>query len=217
MEIQLDLHGRKRREAADCAAQILGVTPVYQGAPGFGYAIGEAVLSKSDVLTLPESISETDRGSLLSALETAGFYTPEPAESAQPDPETPGCLTIAMPLEGFSPEKLDVLCKLVASKATLLKKSIGAEDLPVAVDEEKVNFPWFDVNATPEMIVAYTQLAAKLCEMAKKQKRVTATDQPVDNEKYAFRVFLLRLGFIGEEYAESRRIPPLFTAAAVFS
>jgi hypothetical protein len=88
----------------------------------------------------------------------------------------------------------------------LLKKSIGAEDLPVAVDEEKVNFPWFDVNATPEMIAAYTQLAAKLCEMAKKQKRVTATDQPVDNEKYAFRVFLLRLGFIGEEYAESRRI-----------
>jgi hypothetical protein len=42
--------------------------------------------------------------------------------------------------------------------------------------------------------------------MAKAQKRVTATEQPVDNEKYAFRCFLLRLGFIGTEYKESRKI-----------
>jgi hypothetical protein len=208
MEIQLDLHGRKRREAADCAAEILGVTAKYQGAPGFGYVIGEAALSKNGVLTLPESMGETDRDSLLSALETAGFYTPEPADPATPDPETPGRLTIAMPLDGFSPEKLDNLCKLVASKETLLKKAVGAEALPVAIDDEKVNFPWFDVDATPEMIAAYAQLTAKLCEMAKKQKRVTATDQPVENEKYSFRVFLLRLGFIGDyhEFSFSRKM-----------
>ena len=205
MEIQLDLHGRKRREAADCAAQILGVTAVYQGAPGFGYVIGEAALSKSGVLTLPESMGETERDLLLSAPETARFYTPEPAESATPTPETPERLTIAMPLDGFSLEKLETLSKLIASKATLLKKAVGAEALPVLVDDQ-VKFPWFNVDAAPEEIAAYTQLVAKLCEMAKKQKRVTATDQPVDNEKYAFRVFLLRLGFIGEEYAESRRI-----------
>ena len=42
--------------------------------------------------------------------------------------------------------------------------------------------------------------------MAKVQKRVTATEQPVENEKYAFRCFLLRLGFIGAEYKEARKI-----------
>ena len=42
--------------------------------------------------------------------------------------------------------------------------------------------------------------------MSKEQKRITATEKAVDNEKYAFRCFLLRLGFIGEEYKADRKI-----------
>ena len=42
--------------------------------------------------------------------------------------------------------------------------------------------------------------------MAKTQKRVTAKEKDVDNEKYTFRCFLLRLGFIGAEYKEDRKI-----------
>ena len=34
---------------------------------------------------------------------------------------------------------------------------------------------------------------------------VTATEKEVDNEKYAFRCFLLRLGFIGAEYKVERK------------
>ena len=42
--------------------------------------------------------------------------------------------------------------------------------------------------------------------MSVTQKRITATEKPVDNEKYAFRCFLLRLGFIGNEYKTQRKI-----------
>lgn len=42
--------------------------------------------------------------------------------------------------------------------------------------------------------------------MARAQKRVTAKEKIVDNEKYAFRCFLLRLGMIGSAYKESRKI-----------
>jgi hypothetical protein len=35
---------------------------------------------------------------------------------------------------------------------------------------------------------------------------VTAKEKETDNEKYAFRCFLLRLGFIGDEYKETRRV-----------
>ena len=45
-----------------------------------------------------------------------------------------------------------------------------------------------------------------LCEMARTQKRITAKEKEVDNEKYAFRCFLLRLGFIGEEFKAERKI-----------
>jgi len=153
-------------------------------------------------------MSEEQRHVVLSNLQAAGFYTPEAVEEPATPPiqDEPNRLTIQMTLDGFSPEKLDNLCKLVASKATLLQKAIGADELPVALGKETIDFPWFTVNATPEEITAYTQLVAKLCDMAKQQQRVLATDKPVDNEKYAFRCFLLRLGFIGEAYAESCKI-----------
>ena len=156
------------------------------------------------------AMSEEERHTVLSNLQAAGFL-PELAEEpadipVQPEPDR---LTIQMPLEGWSPEKLDNLGKLVASKATLLKHALGADEtneLPVALKQDTIDFPWFKIDATPEEITAYMQLITKLCDMAKQQQRVLATDKPVDNEKYAFRCFLLRLGFIGNEYAESRKI-----------
>ena len=42
--------------------------------------------------------------------------------------------------------------------------------------------------------------------MSVTQKRVNASEKEVDNEKYAFRCFLLRLGFIGNEYKTQRKI-----------
>ena len=42
--------------------------------------------------------------------------------------------------------------------------------------------------------------------MAKEAKRVTAKEKEVDNVKYAFQCFLLRLGFIGDEYKQNRKI-----------
>ena len=43
-------------------------------------------------------------------------------------------------------------------------------------------------------------------DRARNQKRITAREKDTDNDKYAFRCFLLRLGFIGAEYKEERKI-----------
>jgi hypothetical protein len=58
----------------------------------------------------------------------------------------------------------------------------------------------------PDEVKAYTHFIAALCKMSKDLKRVSATEHEVDNEKYAFRCFLLRLGFIGAEYKVERKI-----------
>ncbi len=119
----------------------------------------------------------------------------------------PDELVIEMPLTGFTPEKLDNLFKLVAAKASLLKAALGVEDLPIQQTESTLRFPWFTFNPEDsEEVKAYTHLVAALCDMAKKQQRVNASEKPVDNEKYAFRCFLLRLGFIGAEYKAERKI-----------
>ena len=67
-------------------------------------------------------------------------------------------------------------------------------------------FPWFAELPSADEVNAYTHLIAALCEMSKNQKRITATEKAVDNEKYAFRCFLLRLGFIGAEFKTERKI-----------
>jgi flagellar motor component MotA len=53
---------------------------------------------------------------------------------------------------------------------------------------------------------AYTHFIAHLVSLAKNLKRVNATAKEAENEKYAFRCFLLRLGFIGDEYKEVRKV-----------
>lgn len=53
---------------------------------------------------------------------------------------------------------------------------------------------------------AYTAFISALCKLSANAKRVSMTEKPVDNEKYAFRCFLLRLGFIGREHKTTRKI-----------
>jgi hypothetical protein len=77
--------------------------------------------------------------------------------------------------------------------------------LEIELTDERIRFPWFDHIPEPEVINAASHLIGKMLAAAKSQKRVTATEKETDNEKYAFRCFLLRLGFIGEEFKETRR------------
>ena len=51
---------------------------------------------------------------------------------------------------------------------------------------------------------SYIQLCLALSEMAKEVKTASAKPQQNENPKYAMRTWLLRLGFIGEEFATAR-------------
>ena len=51
---------------------------------------------------------------------------------------------------------------------------------------------------------SYIQLCLALSEMAKEVKSASAKPQQTENPKYAMRTWLLRLGFIGEEFATAR-------------
>lgn len=119
----------------------------------------------------------------------------------------PNRLIFEMPADGFTDEAFDNLQKLVVSKSSLIKKAIGAEDLTIERLENTLKFPWFTLTPDcSEEVKAYTHLVTALCDMAKTQQRVNASEKPVVNEKYAFRCFLLRLGFIGAEYKAERKI-----------
>ena len=85
-----------------------------------------------------------------------------------------------------------------------LKHAFEADELQIEVTDEKVSFPWFS-DVTPEASKAYGHFITALAQMAIQAKRIVAVEKNVDNEKYAFRCFLLRLGFIGSEYKAERK------------
>ena len=51
---------------------------------------------------------------------------------------------------------------------------------------------------------SYIQLCLALSQMAKEVKTASSRPQQTENPKYAMRTWLLRLGFIGEEFATAR-------------
>ncbi len=115
-------------------------------------------------------------------------------------------LVIEMPRSSFTDAALGNLKRLVESKGSLIKKALGVETLELEITDDKVRFPWFEDGTDADAVKAYTHFVASLCEMARSQKRVTAKEKDTDNDKYAFRCFLLRLGFIGSAYKEERKI-----------
>ena len=115
-------------------------------------------------------------------------------------------LVIEMPRSSFTDTALDNLRRLVESKNNLIKKALGTETLELEITDDKVRFPWFEDGTDPDAVKAYTHFVTALCEMARVQKRVTAKEKETGNDKYAFRCFLLRLGFIGNEYKAERKI-----------
>lgn len=132
----------------------------------------------------------------------AGENMPETMSNA----DAPNKLTIEFPSAGFTPEMRENLKKIVASKATLLKQALGTDDLSIVEIDGKITFPWFTLHDIDGEADAYNRLIVAICKMAKTQKRVTAVEKPIENAKFTMRLFLIRLGFIGDEYKTSRKI-----------
>ena len=137
------------------------------------------------------------------------FYKGEPIQQSElPEDETveADVLSISVPRNMFTDDKLENLQKLIEGKQTLFKHAFRAEQLEVVITQNQVSFPWFPLASELDAVNAYTEFISKLCELAIKLKRVSLTDKEVENEKYAFRCFLLRLGFIGDDSKNARRI-----------
>lgn len=203
-----------RKTLVAAIGEILQTRAIYQGVPSFAYTIGGFEVDKQGALIVAEATPETVVDTLLESLKLRGFTFEQEASQTEPETETENqiqsesddVLIIEMPNEGFTDEAMTNLENLLKGKGELIKKALGIEALPLVQSDETISFPWFKTDADPEVIQAYTQFIAAICEMAKTQKRIAAAAKPVDNEKYAFRCFLLRLGFIGEDYKITRKI-----------
>lgn len=80
----------------------------------------------------------------------------------------------------------------------------GMEGLQIT--EQQISFTGFPVPADQPHADAFLQLAAMMNAMVLSQKRIQAKEVSTDNEKYAFRIWLLRLGMNGDAYKSTRKV-----------
>ena len=208
MILHFNVSGEIRKKMVNAIEKETGIKAVYLGVPSFAYQVGNYKIGKNGELEFNDELSIDETSTIINACVLSTGNHPEELDNhateevKEPQMEDVG-LTVAIPLSKVKVENLEAI---LTSKVGLIKKALDISELPIMVDEEKVSFPWFTESLDEERIQAYTKFITALCKMSITQKRVQAKEKEVDNEKYAFRCFLLRLGFIGDEYKLDRKL-----------
>ena len=125
--------------------------------------------------------------------ETSEEATGEPASEetdAEADDDGPTALSVSLPDE-LTDEAYSNLEKIIASKQTLMKHAFQSEAITVERKDGQIVFSGFTAS-DGEHTDAYLRYITK--------------DYPVDNEKFAFRCFIIRIGMIGADYKKTRKI-----------
>lgn len=216
--IRYNVSGSDRKQLVGVIAHELNTHAKYLGMPSMTYQIGDLTIDAEGTVSWTADTPQETISRAAHAAEEAGFRAEEeptcaeaddaPAEaSIEASAETDNAgLTISLPIDGFSEQALANLRKLLSVKGSLIRKALGADRMTVETAEDRVSFLWWDSMPKPEEVQAYMSFIAALCAMAKDAKRVTAKEKDVESEKYAFRGFLLRLGFIGDASKAQRKI-----------
>ena len=195
MIVKFNVQGKERKKLVEAISEHLNIPFDYKGTPSFAYEIGEYVVDRAGMLEGPPN------DGLIHTLESE--YSFEAERDEQTETYT---FSIEYPREPFDERTVENLKKLIQSKNTLIKQALAIESTRIELEDGRIKFPWFERELTPEELETYTKFIVALCETALKQKRVTAVEKQVENEKYAFRCFLLKLNFIGDEYKADRKL-----------
>lgn len=204
MKATYNVTGDERKALVRIISEVIGMKPVYMRMPTCAYVIAGITVEKDGAVVWDERTDDTTIEAVKAALSDAGFTAEEDTRPEVTSNEYG--LVVQMPKASFTEDSLDNLHRLIEAKGSLIKKALDVTELPITEEDDKLSFPWFTTETDPDEVRAYTHFITALCEMARNQKRVTAKKKETDNDKYAFRCFLLRLGFIGADYKTERKI-----------
>lgn len=211
-------NAQDRKPLVKAISEFTGADAVYMRTPTYAYQIDYFTVTREGNLEFDDRADSKEIEGLIEFLAERGFIdevadtsgTEQPEMASEEVRETadnaehsePVGLTVEIPLEGMA---VGNLTKLLDAKGSLIRKALAVENLQIEVTDNTVKFPWF-AECSADECKAYTHFISALCELAANAKRVTAKEKETDNDKYAFRCFLLRLGFIGSEYKAERKI-----------
>lgn len=218
MIVVFNATGSQRKALADALGEIIGAEKKYQGVPSCAYRVGEYTIDR-------EGNIEADciKEDIIDAIKERGFFPVdppqeatvceeneiakvEPQEEVKPDTGADSGTEITIPADGFSEIALRNLENLIKSKNTLICRALGFDRVRLQMRGGELKFDWLQEDVSDAEREVVKIFIDKLCEQAKKAKRCNAKEKEIVNEKYEFRCFLLRIGFVGSEYKYARKI-----------
>lgn len=203
-----------------------GTQATYLGAPSFGYEIGPYTVDRVGSITVEEMDPD-----VIAFLVAKGIIT-EREEAADTIVSIPlerhdgrslknlvfllhsksRLLSKAVGKPGFYSvsesliAELDARGQLTTEEFLQVVKNNGKGSIVgISFEEEKIGFH-FPHTTEPDRIQVFMQLSELMVKMAREQSRVKPEKSKETNEKYTFRVWLLRLGMKGEEYKTARML-----------
>ena len=233
-KFQMKVGGAERKGVAGLIAQHFGAQAAYRGAPGFEYVVTDVggrewVIDKVGTIITQFTAEDNvaNRFLVLTVLDDNGLAALGQAEISFSMAGHNGMtlrnlvnilaakqklIAKTMGIAGkifIDPAVVEAVnavpLKTVADflKAAALK---GNEESGLQVTTETITFRWFAPSLNPETIKAYIQFALAVNRLALTQKHASAIERESENEKFSFRTWLLRLGFIGDQYQTSRKV-----------
>ncbi|MDR3565565.1 MAG: virulence-related protein [Negativicutes bacterium] len=231
-KLQMRVTGRERKEVAGLIASHFKTQAVYEGVPSFGYLIREPIgrewrVDKTGAILTEGTAKDNLAGmfTVLKAMEESGV---EAIGQAEVTISTEGHNGITLRnLINILAAKEQFITKvtgaaghpfidqeMVTAVNDVRLKTVGdfleavsGKGCPgIVITKDTLTFSWFIATLNPEAIQAYIHLAFAVNRLALAQKHSSPRETETANEKYTFRVWLLRLGFIGEEYKTSRKM-----------
>ena len=210
----------------------LGIDSEYLGAPSFKYRIGDYTVLKNGDIEVDDEIANLD---FIRELVATGLLMdpevedePEVSISVPLEGHTPqsiinllhtfcsreklinrslGCNHAFCMNKKFI-EALDKKLPETVSELYTRMEEAGGLDINrgIIFEEDKITFTGFPGSKDTDHVNAYLQLISLINKSAIEQHRVSKDKADPKNEKYAFRVWLLQLGMIGDDYKKTRKL-----------
>lgn len=218
--MRIETNAANRKDVVKAVSTILGQPSRYLGVPTCGYEVGNCTIDRSGAVeTEDEKTAEMVRAGLLEQglIETPRTEVDETTVSLPVEGMTAEGLKNLIYLihskqylinRSFAEEVFRIPAELV--------EALGSAELPdteaflqafqshaegckgIGFLDGKMAFTLPAIN-DPDMILAFTHLAAAMAQQAREQKRIRPDETIEENEKYYMRIWLLRLGFGGAE------------------
>ena len=223
--MRIETNAANRKDVVKAVSGILGQHAKYLGVPTCAYQIGNCTIDKKGAV---ETEDEKTAELVTAGLTEQGFIgnpQPETDETAVSIPVEGMSAEGLKNLVFLTHSKQYLINRAFAEEVfripTKLAEALGSAEIPDAETFQQTfkshaegcrGISFQDGNATftlptaddPDMIKAFTHLAAAMVQQAKEQKRISPKETIEENEKYYMRIWLLRLGFGGAEGKEIR-------------